>query len=71
MLDEIRKTVRRVPFHPFWIELSSGESIAVPHPDHILPGRVFVAVEDDEGVINVLSALHIARIRWKEQGTST
>ena len=70
MLEEIRKAVRRVPFHPFWIELSSSESIAVPHPDHILPGRIFVAVEDDEGVINVLSALNIARIRWQERETT-
>ena len=63
MIDEVRKAVRRVPFQPFWIELSGGELISVPHPDDILVGRTRVAVEDDKGVIDVLSALHMTRIR--------
>ena len=67
MLNEIREAVHRVPFRPFSIELSSGGIIHVPHPDHILAGRNQVAVEDDEGVINVLSALHIARLRCQER----
>jgi hypothetical protein len=67
MLKEIREAVHRTPFVPFSIELSSGEMIPVPHPDHILAGRTYVAVENDAGVINVLSALHIARIRWQER----
>jgi hypothetical protein len=69
MIDEVRKAVRRVPFQPFWIELSSGELIPVPHPDHILVGRTRVAVEDDKGVIDVLSALHMTRIGWQERET--
>ena len=69
MIDEVRKAVRRVPFQPFWIELSSGELISVPHPDHILVGRIRVAVEDDKGVIDILSALHMTRIRWQGRET--
>ena len=67
MIDEVRKAVRRVPFQPFRIELSGGELISVPHPDHILVGRIRVAVEDDKGIIDVLSALHMTRIRWRER----
>ncbi len=67
MLDEIRTAVGRIPFAPFKIELSSGEVIPVAHPDHILVGRTRVAVEDDKGVINVLSALHMSRLQWQEQ----
>ena len=67
MLDEIREAVHRVPFKPFSIELSSGGMIAVPHPDHILVGQRQLAVEDDRGIINVLSTLHITRLQWQER----
>ena len=63
MLEELRKWVRAVPFQPFLIELSSGRQLQVPHPDHILVGRGMVAVEDDEGLIDVITALHITGIR--------
>ena len=69
MLDDIREAVRRVPFQPFWIELTSGSDLPVPHPDHILVGRERVVVEDDRGVINVLAPSNIARIRWQERET--
>jgi len=70
MLDQIRQAVRKVPFEPFWIELSSGYLIPVPHPDHILVGKTRVAAEDDNGVIDVTSALHMTRIRWREREQS-
>ncbi|PZR76099.1 MAG: hypothetical protein DLM73_03490 [Chthoniobacterales bacterium] len=63
MLEELRKWARTVPFQPFLIELSSGRMLPVPHPDHILVGRGMVAVEDDQGLIDVVAALHIAGIR--------
>jgi hypothetical protein len=62
MLEELRKWVRSVPFQPFAIELSSGRQLPVPHPDHILVGRGMVAIEDDQGLIDVVSALHITGI---------
>ncbi|MEO6873010.1 MAG: hypothetical protein ABI233_12445 [Chthoniobacterales bacterium] len=69
MLDEIRKAVHRTPFQPFGVELSSGEMIPVPHPDHIFVGKTLVVVEDDKGVIDVLSSLHMARIRYQGRET--
>jgi hypothetical protein len=69
VLKELRNAVRKVPFQPFWIELSSGTEIPVPHRDHILVGRAGAAVEDNEGTIHVLSPLHIARIRPKPRET--
>ena len=71
MLDRIRQAARKVPFEPFWIELSSGYLIPVPHPDHIFIGKTRVAVEDDKGVIDVTSALHMTRIRWQEREKTT
>jgi len=70
MLDQIRKAVKKIPFEPFWIELSSGTLVHIPHPDHILIGKTRVAVEDDKGVIDVTSALHMTRIRWQERERS-
>jgi hypothetical protein len=63
MLEELRKWVRAVPFQPFSIDLSSGRTLPLPHPDHILVGRGMVAVEDDHGLIDVIAGLHIAGIR--------
>jgi len=71
MLDRIRQAARKVPFEPFWIELSSGYLIPVPHPDHIFIGKTRVAVEDAKGVIDVTSALHMTRIRWQEREKTT
>ena len=70
MRDQIERAVQKVPFEPFWIELSSGHLIPVPHPDHILVGKTRVAVEDDQGVIDVTSILHMTRIRWQERERS-
>ncbi len=70
MLDGIREAMHRVPFEPFWIELTSGEELPVPHPDHIFVGRTRVVVEDDRGVMNVLSPPHMTRIRWQERERS-
>lgn len=69
MLDEIRKAVRKFPFQPFGIELSSGEMIPVPHSDHFFVGKTRIVVEDDKGVIDLLSALHMARIRYQDRET--
>ncbi len=62
--------MHRVPFEPFWIELTSGKELAVPHPDHVFVGRFRVVVEDDRGVMNVLSGRHISRLRWQEREQS-
>jgi len=31
--DEIRKALRRVPFHPFKLSLADGSVLEVPHPE--------------------------------------
>ena len=70
MLDEIREAVHKVPFEPFWIDLSSGGEIQVPHPDHVWVRRTRAVVEDDKGTIHILSSLHIARIRSEPRETA-
>jgi hypothetical protein len=64
MLEELRKWIRAVPFQPFRIELGSGRTLEVPHPDHILvTSGGMVGVEDDDGLLYVVAALHITSIR--------
>ena len=64
MLEELLKWTRAVPFQPFQIELSSGRTLKVPHPDHILvTSGGIVGVEDDAGLLDVVAALHITSIR--------
>ena len=70
MLDELREAVRKVPFEPFWIELSSGTEIPIPHSDHVWVRERRAVVEDDRGTIHIPSPLHITRIRSQPSQTS-
>lgn len=64
MPEELRKWIREEPFQPFRIELSSRRVLEVPHPDHILvTSGGMVGIEDDDGLLYVVAALHIASIR--------
>ena len=71
MLDELREAVRKVPFEPFSIELSSGSEIPIPRPDHVWVRERRAMVEDDRGTIHILSPLHITRIRSQSREAST
>ena len=71
MLDELREAVRKVPFEPFSIELSSGSEIPIPHPDQVWMRERRAVVEDDRGTIHILSPLHITRIRSQSREAST
>ena len=63
MLEELRKWIRAVPFQLFQIELSGGRVLRVPHADHILvTSGGIVGVEDDDGLLDVVAALHITSI---------
>ena len=63
MLEELKKLIKAVPFYPFTLQVSSGRNIHVPHPDHILvTSKGVIAVEDDEGLVDIISALHLVGI---------
>ena len=63
MIEELRKLIKAVPFNPFTLEVSSGRHVHVPHPDHILvTAKGVIAVEDDEGLVDIISALHLVGI---------
>jgi len=68
-MDSIREFIRREPFEPFVIRLSSGESHAVRHPECVAITRTQVVVtypEEDRVVhcglvhVNAVEALQQA-----------
>ncbi|PYI81506.1 MAG: hypothetical protein DMF05_02555 [Verrucomicrobia bacterium] len=63
MLNELREAVRKIPFEPFWIDLSSGSEDSGAASDHVWVREPRAVLEDEKGTIHILSPLHIARIR--------
>jgi hypothetical protein len=59
-VDMLRDLVLRRPFEPFVINLSSGESHEVRHPECLAIGktRVYVSYPEDDRLV-ICSMLHI------------
>lgn len=63
--DAIRELVRRQPFVPFVIRLSSGESHEVRHPESILVTKTRVVITDpQEDRIAVCSFMHVTSVDY-------
>ena len=66
MIDQVRKFAHAEPFEHFAIELSSRAMLFVHTRDHIALtdlGAGRVAILADDGTFDVISGLHIARVR--------
>jgi hypothetical protein len=61
-LEQIRQRMRG-GFQPFSLRTSDGREFDVPHPEFILIGRNYVAVEDKQGFIQILDPLHIVSLQ--------
>ncbi len=61
MIADIKKHVQITPFKPFSIRMSDGQEYSVQTIDHIFfpPSGGRVIVEDDDGAVADLPALHI------------
>ncbi|MBV9733989.1 MAG: hypothetical protein JO275_14550 [Verrucomicrobia bacterium] len=66
MLDEVKKYVARMPFHPFVTNTHDGLSRPVPSLDNILVGQ-YIAVLDSEGLIEIISPRHISSVALKAE----
>jgi hypothetical protein len=62
-IDMLRDLVLRRPFEPFVINLSSGESHEVRHPECLAIGktRVYVSYPEDDRLV-ICSMLHITSV---------
>jgi hypothetical protein len=67
-LDTIQGALKRRPFEPFRLRLSSGDAVEVRHPDQAMPlksGLVIALPTPDEELTDrwtICSYLHIAAI---------
>lgn len=63
--DAIREVLRREPFQPFVIHLSSGESHEVRHPECLAIGKGRIAITDpDADRVAVCSLMHVTSIQF-------
>lgn len=66
MLEELRNRIKAIPFIPFSLFVADGREFPVPHPDHILvTSGGLVAIENDQGLLDILPIFHISGIRTK------
>ena len=63
--DAIREMLRREPFQPFVIQLSSRESHEVRHPECLAIGKGRIAITDpDADRVAVCSLMHVTSIQF-------
>jgi hypothetical protein len=71
-IDEIRKMRNRAPFRPFQVHLTSGEILAVEHPENMsLPDdekELFVVWTNKDW--NLIEAEQVARVSTKRQNSA-
>jgi hypothetical protein len=72
LFEDIRSLTRAVPFQPFRVYLSNGETYDIRHPDSILAtfGAVHIAAPTpgnpalDYGSVRIVSLNHILKIEY-------
>ncbi len=64
VIESIRAFNRAVPFTPYEVDMSGGETYVVPHPDFISvsPRGTFVVIIDQRDRPHHLNALLIERV---------
>lgn len=71
-VDDIRTLTRAVPFRPFRVFLTNGETYDIYHPDLILAtlGAVHIAApspeqpHNDPGSARIVSLIHIVKVEF-------
>ncbi len=48
---------------PFLVRTSDGKEFTVPHPEFVLVGRHNLAIENEEGVFDIIDPMHVVSIR--------
>ena len=68
MYEEIYKLIHNVPFRYFTVFVTDQRKFPVPTRDHIFLGKGgTVIVQDDAGVIDIISPQQIASVQLLEE----
>ena len=62
MREQIRKLLHATPFEPFAVEVDADIAWSIPTPDHALAARSALVIEDDDGLVHLVSYAHVRQI---------
>lgn len=65
MKEQIQKLLHATPFEPFAVEVAEDLAWSIPTPDHALAARSALVIEDDDGLVHLVSYSHIRQIIHK------
>ncbi len=66
--EAVRSMLRRQPFQPFEIVMSSGERHSVKHPEFVVvTANRLVVVDPDTEQFSLLGLLHVSELRTLER----
>jgi hypothetical protein len=66
---QILRTIRSVPFQPFFVHLVDGRSLRIAHPEllHLTGGGRIAVVEDADGLPEAIDVLMIVSLRCSSE----
>ncbi len=62
-ITEVRQLTRKVPFEPFCIKMSNGDTYEVRHPDMAAASTTSVAFTDSADQLHLLAMEHIMELQ--------
>lgn len=62
MREQIHALLHAVPFEPFAVEIAEDLSWSIPTSDHALAAKFALVIEDDDGLVHLISYAHVRQI---------
>ena len=71
MYDDLFLLIHKVPYRPFTVCLTDQRQIAVPTRDHVmLTKKGTLIVQDDKGLVDIISPGQIASVQFVEDSAA-
>jgi len=65
--EALRQLFSVRPFEPIDVELSSGQSLTIKHPENVMVLKNTLVIADPEtDTVRWTSLIHIVSVRWKQ-----
>ncbi len=65
MKEQIEALLRATPFEPFAVEIDQDLAWSIPSPDHAMAAKSALVIEDDAGLVHLVSYRHIRQVVHK------